>query len=94
MACLLKNAGTYVRLLLVLQTLFFTSFMTAQNNPKPTLEDLIPGGATYRYPENIYGVQWKGDLCVLPDIENLRICIMGVLENLSNVYLNTLYMLL
>jgi hypothetical protein len=54
MACLLKNAGTYVRLLLVLQTLFFTSFMTAQNNPKPTLEDLIPGGATYRYPENIY----------------------------------------
>lgn len=73
MACLLKNAGTYVRLLLVLQTLFFTSFMTAQNNPKPTLEDLIPGGATYRYPENIYGVQWKGDLCVLPDIENLKV---------------------
>lgn len=73
MACLLKNAGTYVRLLLVLQTLFFTSFMTAQNNPKPTLEDLIPGGATYRYPESIYGVQWKGDLCVLPDIENLKV---------------------
>ena len=73
MACLLKNAGTYVKLLLVLQTLFFTSFMTAQNNPKPTLEDLIPGGATYRYPESIYGVQWKGDLCVLPDIENLKV---------------------
>ena len=47
--------------------------MTAQNNPKPTFRGFNSGGATYRYPENIYGVQWKGDLCVLPDIENLKV---------------------
>ena len=37
----------------------------------PTLEDLIPGGETYRYTENLYGVQWWGDRCIKPEIDSL-----------------------
>ena len=43
----------------------------AQDLKTPTLEDLIPGGETYRYAENIYGIQWWGDECVKPDIEQV-----------------------
>lgn len=38
---------------------------------KPTLSDLTPGGATYRFAENLYGVQWWGDSCIKPDIDSL-----------------------
>ena len=31
---------------------------TQQSLKMPTLEDLIPGGETYRYTRNLYGVQW------------------------------------
>lgn len=41
----------------------------AQELKEPTLHDLIPGGETYRYAENIYGLQWWGDLCIKPDNE-------------------------
>nr|WP_239063419.1 S9 family peptidase [Bacteroides sp. 51] len=41
--------------------------------PAPTINDLIPGGATYRFAENLYGVQWWGDSCVKPDIDHLFI---------------------
>ena len=37
----------------------------------PTLEDLIPGGETYRYTENLYGLQWWGDTAVKPGIDSL-----------------------
>ncbi len=37
----------------------------------PTLEDLIPGGETYRYTENLYGLQWWGDQCIKPEIDSL-----------------------
>ena len=37
----------------------------------PTLEDLIPGGETYRFTENLYGVQWWGDVCIKPGIDSL-----------------------
>ena len=47
--------------------------MTAQNTKLPTLEDLIPGGATYRFAENIYGLQFWGDNYVKPDIDALTI---------------------
>ena len=43
----------------------------AQDKPKPTLEDLIPGGETYRFAENIYGLQWWGDLCIRPKEEQV-----------------------
>jgi dipeptidyl-peptidase-4 len=39
----------------------------------PTLNDLVPGGATYRSIENLYGLQWWGDACVRPDTDSLFI---------------------
>ena len=47
--------------------------MMAQDNNKLTLEDLIPGGETYinHIPENIYGLQWCGDVCIMPDTDTL-----------------------
>ena len=42
------------------------------NVQKPTLEDLIPGGESYRYAENIYGLQWWGDICIKPDTDALK----------------------
>lgn len=59
-------------LLLALQALFCIS-MTAQDSKLPTLEDLIPGGATYRYAENIYNLQFWGDRYVKPELDELFI---------------------
>ncbi len=45
---------------------------TAQDG-KLTLEDLIPGGETYAQyiPDNIHGLQWCGDICIVPDTDTL-----------------------
>jgi dipeptidyl-peptidase-4 len=43
----------------------------AQETKKPTLEDLIPGGESYRYAENLYGLQWWGDECIKPGVDTL-----------------------
>lgn len=37
----------------------------------PTLEDLIPGGETYRFTEDLYGLQWWGDTVMKPGIDSL-----------------------
>ncbi len=69
-------------LLLAVPTLPPTNAMAQENNAesnarnavalqKPTLEDLIPGGETYRYAESLYGVQWWGDTCIKPEIDGL-----------------------
>ena len=60
----------YLLLMGLLQALFITNVM-AQELKTPTLEDLIPGGETYRYVENLYGLQWWGDECIKPDIDTL-----------------------
>ena len=57
-------------LLVMLQTLFIMN-VRAQELKTPTLEDLIPGGETFRFPENLYGLQWWGDECIKPDIDTL-----------------------
>ena len=49
--------------LLALPTLFATNVM-AQVLKKPTLEDLLPGGETYRIAENKW-YQWYGDAACL-----------------------------
>ena len=46
--------------------------VASSEQKKPTLEDLIPGGAGYRYAENIYGLQWWGDLCIKPENDALK----------------------
>ncbi len=51
-------------LLLAVPALFTINVM-AQELKRPTLEDLIPGGKTYRTAENLQGLQWWGDLCII-----------------------------
>lgn len=43
----------------------------AQEIKKPTLEELIPGGESYLYAENLYGLQWWGDECMKPSVDTL-----------------------
>ncbi len=64
------NKRGYLLLMGLLQALFITNVM-AQELKTPTLEDLIPGGETYRYVENLYGLQWWGDECIKPNIDTL-----------------------
>lgn len=45
---------------------------TATQLRMPTLDDLIPGGETYRYTEDLYGLQWWGDVAVRPGIDSLE----------------------
>lgn len=56
--------------LLALPTLLITNAMAQEPN-KPTLQDLIPGGETYRIIEDLYGLQWWGDTCIKPGIDSL-----------------------
>ena len=64
------NKRGYLLLMGFLQARFITNVM-AQELKTPTLEDLIPGGETYRYAENLYGLQWWGDECIKPGIDTL-----------------------
>lgn len=43
----------------------------AQQQKTPTLEELIPGGANYRFAESIYGLQWWGDVSIKPDLDSI-----------------------
>lgn len=59
---------------LLATTTFYPVKTMAQDQPSlkmPTLEDLIPGGETYRFTENLYGLQWWGDQCIKPEIDSL-----------------------
>ena len=38
---------------------------------QPTLEDLIPGGSSYRFTQSLYGLQWWGDRCIKPETDSL-----------------------
>ncbi len=62
-----------VKKLFVLFILLFSTMVMAQDKKALTLEDLIPGGVTNHQfrPENIYGLQWWGDVCVKPDVDSL-----------------------
>ncbi|MDR0962772.1 MAG: DPP IV N-terminal domain-containing protein [Mediterranea sp.] len=55
----------------LLLALLTVGHATAQTPNKPTLEDLIPGGTSYRYTESIYGLQWWGDVCIMPAADSL-----------------------
>lgn len=52
-----------------------TAIMMSTNamaqKPTPTFNDLIPGGSTYRFTQDIYGLQWWGDTCIKPEIDSL-----------------------
>lgn len=59
------------RAIILLLALPMVINVMAQEVKKLTLEDLIPGGETYRYTDNLYGLQWWGDTCIKPDIDSL-----------------------
>ncbi|MBQ8673922.1 MAG: S9 family peptidase [Bacteroides sp.] len=44
----------------------------AQELKQPTLEELIPGGENYLYTENLYGLQWWGETCIKPLMEEVK----------------------
>lgn len=59
------------RAILILLALPIVINVMAQETKKLTLEDLIPGGETYRYAENLYGLQWWGDVCIKPSTDTI-----------------------
>ncbi|WP_321334208.1 DPP IV N-terminal domain-containing protein [uncultured Bacteroides sp.] len=65
-----KGTGKNIGLFFILPFLFISNIM-AQETKLPTLEDLIPGGETFRVAENLFGIQWQGDVCIKPEIDKL-----------------------
>ena len=59
------------RAILLLLALPIGFNVMAQETKKPTLEELIPGGESYRYADNLYGLQWWGDECIKPGVDTL-----------------------
>ncbi|MDD3036436.1 DPP IV N-terminal domain-containing protein [Bacteroides sp.] len=59
------------RTILFLMALPMVINVMAQEMKMLTLEDLIPGGETYRYADNLYGLQWWGDECIKPGIDTI-----------------------
>ena len=55
----MSKIGKRAMLLLLALPIGFN--VMAQETKKPTLEELIPGGESYRYADNLYGLQWWGD---------------------------------
>ena len=54
-------------------SLLLATGVAAQDKKTFAIDDLIPGGATYsaHVPENIYGLQWWGDVCIKPEIDKV-----------------------
>ena len=65
----MSKIGKRAMLLLLALPIGFN--VMAQETKKPTLEELIPGGESYRYADNLYGLQWWGDECIKPGIDTL-----------------------
>ena len=60
----MKIISKWMGVVLLASSALFTTNVMAQDLKKPTLEDLIPGGETYRIAENKW-YQWYGDAACL-----------------------------
>lgn len=62
-----------IKKLFILLVLSLSTTIMAQERKMLTLEELIPGGvANHQFrPENIYGLQWWGDICIKPEVDSL-----------------------
>lgn len=68
----MKRISKGILALLMAVPALFTTNVMAQELKKPTLEDLIPGGETYRRTENKW-YQWYGDqLCLELGIDSIK----------------------
>ena len=54
----MKIISKWMGVVLLASSALFTTNVMAQDLKKPTLEDLIPGGETYRFAKSLYGLQW------------------------------------
>ena len=63
---MIKRIGKAIMVLLLTTPALLSMELMAQDLKKPTLEDLLPGGATYRIAENLPGLQWWGDIVSSP----------------------------
>lgn len=62
------------KLYLLLSLFFLSNTLFAQDTLKDlTLEHLMPGGNSYIFPENRYGLSWWGDQCVQKEMDNLKL---------------------
>lgn len=64
------------KLINLIALLIMASSVTwAQDKKSFTLEDLMPGGNNYYnlLPQNLYGLQWWGDVCINADIEEVKL---------------------
>ena len=59
---------------LIVILLMITSAVVAQNKKNFTLEDLMPGGDNYYslQVENLHGLTWWGDICIKPDMDEVK----------------------
>ena len=48
-----------------------TVMMGQSQMKKLTIDNLVPGGATYLYAPTLYNLQWWGDTCIKPSIDKL-----------------------
>lgn len=62
---------SFKKISLLLSAALTIGNLMAQELKMPTLDDLLPGGETYRYAENLYGLQWWGDVLVKPEIDRV-----------------------
>ena len=67
----MKIISKWMGVILLASSALFTTNVMAQDLKKPTLEDLIPGGETYRFAKSLYRLQWWGDTCIKPEIDSL-----------------------
>ena len=62
---------SFKKISLLLSAALTIGNLMAQELKMPTLDDLLPGGETYRYAENLYGLQRWGDVLVKPEIDRM-----------------------
>ena len=62
---------SFKKISLLLSAALTIGNLMAQELKMPTLDDLLPGGETYHYAENLYGLQWWGDVLVKPEIDRI-----------------------
>lgn len=67
----IKRSSKVIMALLLAASALFTTELMAQDLKKPTLEDLLSGGETYRIIENLPNLRWWGDVCIKPGIDSL-----------------------
>ena len=84
---------SFKKISLLLSAALTIGNLMAQELKMPTLDDLLPGGETYRYAENLYGLQWWGDVLVKPEIDRMvtvdlrngKETLLAEIDDISNI---------